>query len=138
MLEILKKPIVIAVFLFIITYATLHFTEMNRRKKYPESDKKQVNIYIPGVVSILGYFISSHLRVRGKKTGNSNSNSNSKSKAPETPAVSENAKSDAIRDLSEGVRRQIGGDINSLSDHFTRKGEIRLRQPDIFIDLVDY
>lgn len=133
MLAILKKPIVIAMFMFVVTYATLYANEQKRQTKYPESDKKPINIYIPGVVSILTYFIVSQVKIfRGNKEINQTQNEqNAPTHAPTPVPIQE-------LNMLSSIKEQMGGAMKSVSDNLSRRGEIRLRQPDIFIDLVDY
>ena len=61
MLEILKNPIVIGIALFVIIFIYMYWTNKKKYDKDPSSEKAPINIMIPGVAGILGWFVASTL-----------------------------------------------------------------------------
>ena len=61
MLEILKNPIVIGIFIFVGIYGYLYWSNKKKYEMDSSTEKKSVNIMIPGVAGILGWFIASSL-----------------------------------------------------------------------------
>ncbi len=61
MLEILKNPIVIGIVIFVGIYGYLYWSNKKKYEMDSSTEKKSVNIMIPGVAGILGWFIASSL-----------------------------------------------------------------------------
>jgi len=111
MIKLLTKPIVVCILLFVITWVTLYYKESKRIKKDTVAKRESISLFIPAVVAVIGYAIAY------KCDGMFNTS--------EDPVV-QNGGGDSIN-ISDVAREQLVG-----------KGDIRLPQPDIFLELANF
>lgn len=112
MIKLLTNPIVVCILLFVITYATLYYKETQRIKKDTVAKRDSIGLFTPIIVALIGYGIAYKCDgILGESVED----------------VVQNGGDNSSVDISDVARGQLVG-----------KGDIKLPQPDIFLELANF
>jgi len=109
--NLLKNPIIIGIFAAVLTYGYLYWDSEQKYKKNPKIDKKKINIFTPGIVGIIVWFIMSSYT--DNKLNNSQSAGN------------------------KNILNEVTN-ISSNSYKYIGRNKIRLPPTDVFLDIARF